>query len=161
MAEYVLDYSVYANKACDFAYQQVQNAVSALRTFIGPEPQNYYLLADGRVTPTNVTLPRDILENAFLFNYRKNRLTKAGETLTEGRFKPAVPYLSVVIKQPLTTDIDLSEWVGELRANPVPETLPLKQLVTLWSYINSRYVPLSYTLETINANGDYETVTVE
>jgi hypothetical protein len=72
-----------------------------------------------------------------------------------------VPYLSLVIKQPITGDIDLSEWVGELRANPVPETLPLKQLVTLWSLTNSRYVPLSYTLETINANGDYETVTIE
>jgi hypothetical protein len=88
-------------------------------------------------------------------------LTNAAEPLTTGRFKPAVPYLSVVIKQPIMGDIDLSEWVGELRANPVPETLPLKQLVTLWSLAYNQYIPLSYTLATINANGDYETVTVE
>jgi hypothetical protein len=161
MAEYVMNYAKYGNQAYDFVQSQVQNAASALRTWLGPEPQNYYLLADGRIIPTTVTLPRDILESAFLFNYKKNRFTAAAETLTEGRFKPAVPYLSVVIKQPLTADIDLSEWVGELRANPVPENLPLKQLVTLWSLTNSQYVPLSYTLAIIDANGDYETQTVE
>lgn len=156
-----MDYAKYANQAYDFAISQVQNAVSALRTWLGPEPQNYYLLADGRILPTTVKLPADIAEQAFLFNYKKNRLTAAAETLTEGRFRPAVPYLSIVIKQPILGDIDISEWVGDMRANPVPENIPLKQLVTLWSLSNSRYVPLSYTLETINADGEYETVTVE
>jgi hypothetical protein len=48
-----------------------------------------------------------------------------------------------------------------MRANPVPENIPLKQLISLWSLTNSRYIPLSYTLETINADGEYETVTIE
>ena len=156
-----MDYAKYLNQAYEFVQQQVQNAVSALRTWLGPEPQNYYILADGRVVPTTVTLPRDVAEQAFLFNYKKNRLTAAAATLTEGRFRPAVPYLSIVIKQPLSTDIDISEWVGDMRANPVPENIPLKQLISLWSLTNSRYIPLSYTLETINADGEYETVTIE
>lgn len=147
--------------AYDFVQQQVQNAASVLRTWLGPEPQNFYLLADGRVLPTTFSLPVDIAELAFLFNPLTYHFTSVMVTAPEGRFKPAVPYLSVVIKQPITGDIDLSEWVGDLRANPVPENLPLKQLVTLWSLTNSRYVPLSYTLETINADGEYETVTVE
>lgn len=156
-----MEYAKYANQAYDFLQRQVQNAVSALRTWLGPEPQNYYLLADGRVLPTTVTLPNDVAELAFLFNTLTQHFTSATVTAPEGRFKPAVPYLSLVIKQPITGDIDLSEWVGELRANPVPENLPLKQLVTLWSLVHNQYIPLSYTLATINANGDYETVTVE
>ena len=154
-------YAKYANIAYDYVQQQVQNAVSALRTWLGPEPQNYYLLADGRVVPTTVTLPPDVAEVAFLFNTLTQHFTSVTATAPMGRFKPAVPYLSIVIKQPITGDIDLSEWVGELRANPVPETLPLKQLITLWSLTNSRYVPLSYTLETINSEGEYEIVTIE
>jgi hypothetical protein len=156
-----MEYAKYANMVYDYVQQQVQNAASALRTWLGPEPQNYYVLADGRVVPATVSLPADIAELAFIFNPQTQHFTSAIATAPMGRFKPAVPYLSVVIKQPITGDIDLSEWVGDLRANPVPETLPLKQLVTLWSLTNSRYVPLSYTLETINSNGDYETVTVE
>ena len=156
-----MEYAKYANQAYDFVQRQVQNAVSALRTWLGPEPQNYYLLADGRIMPTTVTLPRDVAEEALLFNYKKNHITAAVEPLREGRFKRAVPYLSIVIKQPITGDIDLSEWVSEIRANPVPEILTLKQLVTLWSLVHNQYVPLSYTLATINAAGDYETQTVE
>ena len=156
-----MEYAKYANMAYDYVQQQVQNAVSALRTWLGPEPQNYYLLADGRIVPTTVTLPPDVAEVAFLFNTLTQHFTSVTATAPMGRFKPAVPYLSIVIKQPITGDIDLSEWVGELRANPVPETLPLKQLITLWSLTNSRYVPLSYTLETINSEGEYEIVTIE
>jgi hypothetical protein len=156
-----MEYAKYLNSACDFAQIQAQNAASVLRSWLGPEPQNYYLLADGRVLPVTTNLPQDILENAFLYDPRTNRIVAAAATSTEGRYKPAVPYLSVVIKQPITEDIDLSEWVGELRANPVPESLTLKQLVTLWSYTNNKYVPLSYTLATINSAGDYDTQTVE
>ena len=156
-----MEYAKYANQAYDFVQRQVQNAVSALRTWLGPEPQNFYLLADGRVLPTTFALPADIAELAFLFNPLTQHFTSATVTAPEGRFKPAVPYLSVVIKQPITGDIDLSEWVGDLRANPVPEILTLKQLVTLWSLVHNQYVPLSYTLATINAAGDYETQTVE
>ena len=154
-------YAKYANQAYDFVQSQVQTAVSALRTWLGPEPHNFYLLADGRVLPTTISLPADVEATTFLFNPLTYHFTKATATAPEGRFKPAVPYLSVVIKQPVLGDVDLSEWVGELRANPVPENLPLKQLVTLWSLVHNKYVPLSYTLATINAAGDYETETVE
>jgi len=156
-----MEYAKYANIVYDYVQQQVQNAASALRTWLGPEPQNYYVLADGRVVPASVSLPADIAELAFIFNPQTQHFTSATATVPMGRFKPAVPYLSIVIKQPITGDIDLSEWVGDLRANPVPETLPLKQLVTLWSLTTSRYVPLSYTLETINSDGEYGTVTIE
>jgi hypothetical protein len=156
-----MEYAKYANMAYDYVQKQVQNAVSALRTWLGPEPQNYYLLADGRVLPTTFGLPDEIAESAFLFTTQTHRMTTADTVIRDTRFRPAVPYLSVVIKQPITGDIDLSEWVGELRANPVPENLPLKQLVTLWSLVHNQYIPLSYTLAIINAAGDYETQTVE
>jgi len=156
-----MEYAKYANMAYDYVQQQVQNAASALRTWLGPEPQKFYLLADGRVLPATISLPSDIAELAFIFNPQTQHFTSVTAQTSEGRFKPAVPYLSVVIKQPITGDIDLSEWVGDLRANPVPENLPLKQLVTLWSLVHNQYVPLSYTLATINAVGDYETQTIE
>jgi len=156
-----MEYAKYANQVYDFIQQQVQNAASALRTWLGPEPVSYFLLADGRVMPVTVILPNDIAEHAFFFNVATNRITAATNPAMEGRFRPAVPYLSVVIKQPILGDIDLSEWIGELRANPVPETLTLKQLVTLWSMVHNQYTPLSYTVATINANGDYETQTIE
>lgn len=156
-----MEYAKYVNKAYDFVQQQVQNAASALRTWLGPEPQKFYLLADGRVLPTTIRLPADITELAFIFNPQTQHFTSVAAQTPEGRFKPAVPYLSIVIKQPITGDIDLSEWVGDLRANPVPEILTLKQLVTLWSLVHNQYVPLSYTLATINSAGDYETQTIE
>jgi len=153
-----MNYAALANQVYEFAQKQVQNAVSALRTWLGPAPQNFFILADGRILPTTFTLPPDVFDDAFLFNPLTNRITKASATLTEGRFRPAVPYLSVVIKQPILGDIDMSEWVGELRANPVTN-IPLKQLITLWSMANNKYIPLSYTVDTINAGGDYESRT--
>lgn len=161
MTEYVMNYAKYVNHAYEFVQTQVQSAVSALRTWIGPAPQNYYLLADGRILSTTISLPNEIAENAFLFTSSTNRMTNVTTVINVGRFKPAVPYLSIVLKQPILGDIDLSEWVGELRANPVPESISLKQLVTLWSLVTNRYIPLSYTLATINAAGDYETQIIE
>ena len=157
----VLDYSKFLYQVYLFVGIQAQSAVSALRTWIGPEPHNYYILADGRVLPATIAIPFDVAEIAFLFDVRTNRFTLATAVNTEGRFRPAVKYLSIVLKQPITNnDIDLSDWVGELRANPVPETLSLQQLVTLWSLVHNRYIPFSYTLALINGDGDNETHTV-
>jgi len=162
--EYVMDYSKFALEIYEFIQQQAKNAVSALRVWLGPEPQDYYLLADGRVLPTTMILPLEVARNAYYYNSNKNQITDLPtDFATTGRFKPAVPYLSMTIQQPNTdaADIDLSEWLGELRACPVPQNLPLKQLVTLWSLVTNTYVPSAYTLAVINDAGENETITVE
>jgi len=160
--EYVMDYSKFALEIYEFIQQQAKNAVSAIRTWLGPEPQDYYLLADGRVLPTTMILPVEIASTAYYYNVAKNQITDIPTGfVTHGRFKPAVPYLSMTIQQPGAADIDLSEWLGELRASPVPQNLPLKQLVTLWSLVKNTYVPSAYTLAVINDAGENETITIE
>lgn len=153
--EYVMDYSKFALEVYQFIQDQIEKAKSALRDWLGPEPEDYYLLEDGRVIPTSVFLPLNVANKALYYNTRDNQITNQPYHIaTEGRFKPAVPYLSMTLQQPGEPDIDMSEWIGDMRANPVPESLNLQQLVTLWSMVNHKYVPLSYTLALIDSNGE-------
>lgn len=161
--EYVMDYSKFALEIYQFIQDQIENAKSALRIWLGPEPEDYYLLEDGRVLPTSIFLPFEVANKALYYKTKENHLTNQPYHIAkEGRFKPAVPYLSMTLQQPQSNepDIDLSEWIGEMRANPVPQSLKLEQLVTLWSMVNHKYVPLSYTLALIDSNGENQTISV-
>lgn len=55
-----------------------------------------------------------------------------------------------------TGPVDISDWVGEIRAFPVPE-LPVKQLLTLWSLVHHQYVPLSGGAQVNVTKNDGET----
>jgi hypothetical protein len=152
---YYAQFAPYIAYVLKIADEQKTQAMAALRSWIGPAPQNYYLLDDGRVVPSTVSLPPDVHSLAFLYHTDTHRITQATVPTPEGRFKPAVPYLSVVVKQATQEPMDLSYWVGELRANPVPlMSFPIDQIVSLWAAVKNVYMPIRYTVEVIHSDGN-------
>jgi hypothetical protein len=126
-----------------------------LRRWLGPEVPNYYVLENGDAVPTTTEIPVSALQNAYLYDMVTQRLTQLGTT--EGRHRPA-PILGLVIRNPLVGTIDLTDWVGELRMNPVAPINPIT-LVRLWSAAHNRYIPITDTsLEVTDINGDTSTI---
>jgi hypothetical protein len=121
------------------------------RSWLGPEPQNWYLLPDGRVFPSFVMLPDDVRSESYVFDPHTNRITKVSEE-PEGRFRP-LPYLSLVVG-----DVDLSDWLGEIRANPIPASMPVQQMITLWSLLHNRYLPVTNVTVRYTTSDGTETV---
>ena len=129
-----------------------------IRTYIGPAPLAYILTNDGQVLPATMPLPDTVKNTAYLYNPESNRITLANNTIPEGRFRP-LPFLSSGIRAPGFPDIDVSDWLSELRANPVP-SLELKQVILLWSLIYNVYVPMiPGTVITATTNDGVETST--
>ena len=130
-------------------------AASYVRSKLGPEPQSYYLLSDGQVLPITTNLPEHIFEQAYIYDPRTLRITLAFNTTPEGRFK-RLPCIALQVTHPDTGTIDMSDWLGEVRANPVPE-LDLQQLALLWSHVHCRYVPIlsrGSIIKTTNSDGE-------
>ena len=119
----------------------INKAAHIARLWLGPEPEAYYLLSDGQVLPKTIPLPESVHSTAYMYNPDTQSITLASNSAPEGRFRP-LPFLAFQVTHPNTGTTDLSDWLGELRANPVPE-LSTQQLITLWSYIHNRYVSLS------------------
>ena len=118
----------------------IKVAAHTARTWLGPEPEAYYLLNDGQILPTTIVLPDPVVSTAYMYNPDTQRITLASNSIPEGRFRP-LPYLAFQVTHPDTGTTDLSDWLGDVRANPVPD-LSTQQLITLWSYIHNRYVSL-------------------
>lgn len=136
----------------------VRVAAKGARVWLGPEPEAYYLLSDGQILPTTLVLPDSVFNTTHVYNPDTQRITLASTTEPEGRFRP-LPYLAVQVSHPTTGTVDLSDWLGEVRANPVPD-LDTKQLITLWSYLHNRYVPLCPgTTITVTTSDGQEIVT--
>jgi hypothetical protein len=151
---YYAQFATYIVYAMKFAEEQKTQAIATLRSWLGPAPQNYYLLDDGRIVPYTVSLPPEVYALAFMYHANTHRITRAITPNPEGRFKLAVPYLSVVVKQATQDPMDLSEWVGELRANPVPLlSFPIDQIVALWAAVKNVYMPIRYTVDVIHSDG--------
>jgi len=130
-------------------------AKQILRRWLGPEIPNFYVLENGDTVPTTAEIPTDVLETAYFYDVESQRLTKTGTT--EGRYRP-VPLLGLVVRNPAIGMIDLTDWVGNIRMNPVAP-ISAKTLVGLWSAINNRYIPTQGTLlEVTDSNGDTSTV---
>ena len=124
------------------AATNVWNAgISYLRTCIGPAPASYYLLNDGRVIPASIALPQSLTSTTYLYNPHTNRLTHLEHLNHDGRHR-RLPIIAASFEHESTSLIDISEWIGEIRAHPTPE-VNIKQLLTLWSLVHNRYVPLS------------------
>jgi len=112
-------------------------------------------LEDGDTVPTTTTIPVSALQNAYLYDMVTQRLTQIGTT--EGRHRP-VPILGLVVQNPIVGPVDLTDWVGELRMNPVAPINPAT-LVRLWSVVHNRYIPTHNTLlEVTDNNGNTSTV---
>lgn len=126
-----------------------------IRTWLGPEPQNWRLLADGRVLPSAVYLPDAVMAAAYLFDPYANRMILGVEQ--EGRFRP-MPYLALAIEEEGVGITDISDWLGEIRANPVPISIPVRQIITLWSLVHNQYLPTTnVVVRYTRADGTEET----
>ena len=135
-------------------------AKSQLRTWLGPAPQNYYLLADGRVIPTTTQLPQQEITTAQLFEVQSNRLVPASNPIQQGRFRP-IPFVSAVVNHPIYGATDLTDWIGELRANPVPN-LRIQQLLHLYSLVHNVFVPIrGVTVNVVKNTGEEEIIQIE
>lgn len=128
-------------------------AKSQLRTWLGPAPLNYYLLADGRVVPTSTQLPQQEVATANLFEVQSNRIVPASNPAPQGRFRP-IPFVSAVVNHPVYGATDLTDWIGELRANPVPD-LRIQQLLQLFSLVHNVFVPIrGVTINVVKNDGE-------
>jgi hypothetical protein len=134
---------------------------SLLRTALGPAPTNYHLLADGRILPSSIAIPAAAADSTLLFDVQSNHITSMAHPVPEGRFR-RLPYVSLRVEHDTVGAIDMSDWVGDLRANPVPspESLGLKQLIQLWSHVHNRYVPLRGARVVSTGSDGEETTTV-
>ena len=131
----------------------LESAKAHIRTAVGPAPIRYTLLEDGRVLPATIELPMTVRNNAYVYDPATQRLSQGA---TEGvRFR-RLPTIALSLTHPSVGTLDLSDWVGDLRAHPVPE-LSAKQLLTLWSLAQNRYVPLSDGAQVILTKNDGET----
>jgi hypothetical protein len=136
--------------------QKCTRIASWLRRILGPEPQNWILLQDGRIVSSTIALPPHLQESAYLYDAQTNHLTKM-DGAEPGRYRP----LSILALQIQHTDvgsIDISDWVGEIRMFPQRDITP-RQLVELWSATQYRYVPNDDARVVITRNdGTVETV---
>jgi len=127
-----------------------------LRTWLGPEPQKWYLLEDGRVLPSTILLPSVVMATTYCFDPSTNRMSLCEGP--EGRFKP-MAYLSLAIEEEDVGITDISDWIGELRTNPAPSMIPVEQLITLWSLVHNQYLPATHiVVRYTRADGSEETV---
>ena len=143
----------YISYVLDFFQKQKNNAVNSLREWLGPAPQNFWLLDDGRVVPSSYVLPPHVARLAYVYVAETQHILGPGSELG-ARLRRASPYLSVVIQQPQEESLDLSDWINELKVSPTPAIpFSLPQLVDLWSAVHHQYVNTRYTIHYINSDG--------
>jgi len=123
-----------------------------LRIWLGPEPSSYYLLSDGRVLPSSITLPEDVRPHTYIYDPHTKYIRLY--TNSSGRFRP-LPFLGMRFE-----DHDISDWVGEIRAYPVPN-LSVKQIVTLWSLSHTTYIPARLLVHVVKNDGTEGDVEIE
>jgi hypothetical protein len=131
------------------------HAKKACRTVLGPEVPNFYILRNGDVVPTYFSNIEDQLSTAHIYDVETQRISNALIPM-EGRYKP-LTILALCITLPNGKKVDLSEWVGNIRANPNIPLAP-KTLIDLWSASTNTYVRYQ-TVEVTDNLGDVHTVT--
>ncbi len=131
----------------------VESAKAKVRAIVGPAPLAYVLLEDGRVFPATMELPTSVAQSAYIYEPSTHRLACGP---TEGARFRRLHVIALSVSHPTVGNLDLSDWVGDLRAHPVPE-LGAKQLLTLWSLTQNRYIPLSDGVQVTLTKNDGET----
>jgi hypothetical protein len=127
-----------------------------LRNWLGPVPRTYALLQDGGVVPGTFQLSMDIRSRAFVYSPSTKTILKL-LNIEEGRKKP-LPFIGIVHKSS-TGETDISEWLGEIRAYPIPEFLTVRQILLLWSFVHETHLPLQdVTVGVVKDDGTEETV---
>jgi hypothetical protein len=136
-------------RASSFIKYYVDTTKTYARYYLGPEPLNYYLFRDGRILPTSVAIPDGI--DCFVFDTKTMQITQRDNPTPNGRFR-ALPYLGISVGT-----LDISDWLGEIRANPVYPFRP-HQLLELWSLVHQTYVNLDLAVQVIHSDGREEII---
>lgn len=137
------------NTILEYLTEKRTQAASLLRHYLGPEPQNLYLLQDGRILPTSIELPASVLASSYMFDMQNNHLTKMDDSVP-GRYRP-LSILALQFIHPDIGSVDISDWIGDIRMFPARDITP-RQLIELWGARHNRYVPLNDTRITITRN---------
>jgi len=134
-----LEIAAFYHRAFVFLCGVWESAKSLARSFLGPEPERLYVFTDGRVAPVRFDLPEALQSTTYVFDPATNRITLASAPEPEGRFR-RLPLIGLRLEHPSIEPVDLSDWIGDIRANPVP-SLTTKQLIQIGSYTQQRYLP--------------------
>jgi hypothetical protein len=154
----LLELLAFYNQSLTFVKYYVDSAKQYARTWLGPEPQNWHLLPDGRVLPTTMPLPDVVKEHTYYYHVESQRITRATMLEPQGRFRP-LNYIAFSYDHNIYGNAEITDWLGEIRANPVPD-LCAKQLLTLYSLSTNHFLPLANgTRITVTKNtGDEEVI---
>ena len=128
----------------------VKKTASLLRKWLGPEPTNYLILHNGDVIQSNTLGVDEYLPTALLYETATEHISHALAPLA-GRYR-SVPLLGISLLRMNKEPIDISDWLGNIRMNPVV-TLPPKVYVALWSKVKNVYVPYTQ-LEVTDSTGE-------
>lgn len=142
-------------RASTFVKNYAEQAKHYARAWLGPEPQNWYLLPDGRVLPTTIDLPPAVKSETLLYIVGSNRITKASEPEPTGRFRP-LRFVAMSYCHGEFGSAEITDWIGDLRANPVTDVCA-KQLLTLYSLSTNHFLPLSGGVRVSVTKNDGET----
>ena len=151
-----LFFLAYLERTLAWAQLMWESAKQKLRTWLGPAPQDFLLLADGSVLPATVHLPDTERATAHVYEAATSRICRMSEPNPAGRFRP-LPLLSLTIEKDGVA-YDLTDWLSEIRASPV-SPLPSKQLSQLWILTTNQWAPLSGGARVTFTNGTGETET--
>jgi hypothetical protein len=111
---------------------------------------NYLILHNGDVVQADTLGVDDYLPTAYLYEAATDRISHALAPLS-GRYR-SIPLLGITLLRQNMEPIDISDWLGNLRMNPVV-TLSPKVYVSLWSKVKNVYVPYTQ-LEVTDSSGE-------
>ena len=141
-----------------------KNAKHVARKFLGPEPINYYVLEDGRIIPTTISIPSQLTATTYMFDVQSNRMTLVADPTPTGRFRQ-LPIIGLVVeKSDWGISHDLTDWLSEIRINPVPSTKQLQslQIIQLWGLLTNNFIPLNgTTVSTTDSSGETQQIVLE
>ena len=127
-----MDFAVF----CVIWYGRITNYCSSIyeislnkvRAWVGPLPQSYHVLTDGRVVPSTLILPSSLLGTHYEYIPEEHVLRQSLSTARSQR----ISYIAVEVE-----GYDLSDWIQDLRWVGSAEP-SLQSLVTLWGLIHQR-----------------------
>jgi hypothetical protein len=133
-------YKMQVGLYCLIWYGRITNYCSSLsetckthlRAWLGPAPQSYQILRDGRVVPSTMAIPHILAETSYQYNPGEELLQQTNSTAQARRLS----WIAVTVEEE-----DLSDWIQSLRWSGQEEP-SLPALITLWAMIHHCVFPL-------------------
>ena len=127
---------IWYGRITNYCSSMYEISLNKARTWLGPLPQSYYILADGRVVPSTMILPISFLGTHYQYTPNEHVLQQSFSTVRPKR----VSWIAVEMDH-----YDLSDWMQSLRwVGSVEPSLP--SLITLWGLIHQRVFELGTTI---------------